>query len=74
MPELGQTATTGNRWVSQGTRGFKSPPLRQQILLAQNIAVVGKSGVGINLVNKPGVQTMAKIARALGVSIEDLLK
>ena len=25
-------------------------------------------------VNKPSVQTMAKIARALGVSIEDLLK
>jgi len=25
-------------------------------------------------VNKPSVQTMAKIAKALGVSIEDLLK
>jgi len=26
------------------------------------------------VVNKPSVQTMAKIAKALGVSIEDLLK
>ena len=30
--------------------------------------------VEIGTVNKPSVQTMAKIAKALGVSIEDLLK
>jgi len=31
-----------------------------------------KKGGGV--VNKPSVQTMAKIAKALGVSIEDLIK
>jgi len=30
--------------------------------------------VGSDTVNKPGVQTLAKIAKALGVSIEDLIK
>jgi len=30
--------------------------------------------VGISAVNRPSVQTMAKIAKALGVNIEELIK
>jgi len=50
--------------------GFTQDDLAKKADIKYTTLTKVESGV----VNKPSVQTMAKIAKALGVSIEDLLK
>ena len=67
---------TSGKIISQNIKKLRAKLGLTQDDLAKkaNIKYTTLMKVESGTVNKPSVQTMAKIAKALGVSIEDLLK
>ncbi len=67
---------TSGKIISQNIKKLRAKLGLTQDDLAKkaNIKYTTLMKVESGAVNKPSVQTMAKIAKALGVSIEDLLK
>jgi DNA-binding XRE family transcriptional regulator len=71
---LAPSVLCGKMRCAAKCRGFKSYFLQDELARKSDLPYTTLTKIETNVITKPSIQTVMKIAKGLGISIDDLIK